>query len=277
MIWFSAGQSDARAWGCWGCRFSPVWLCHDVADWSIEQNSIVCFDLIKDEPSTLQLCRRYAKPSWECRGLVGIPPTLSQQNAKGSFFVTHTLCVSLGIHSLCQDKLMLLTSPQVLDRAQRPQRLLWSFSHDGQAPHNSRVPHCLRQVEQIASCPGGESSQGAKRAKPSAAPHKPRKMSKFRWIRSTPYTLPPLCLILGGRGSRLFAVWEFEQTKLFACWCIYSECNGPAGGREGYVDLAAKCQTCVAASLLATHELQELFSASPPIMFEIKSWHGYWI
>ena len=143
--------------------------------------------------------------------------------------------------------------------------------------HNSRVPHCLRQVEQIASCPGGESSQGAKRAKPSAAPHKPRKMSKFRWIRSTPYTLPPLCLILGGRGSRLFAVWEFEQTKLFACWCIYSECNGPAGGREGYVDLAAKCQTCVAASLLATHELQELFSASPPIMFEIKSWHGYWI
>ena len=110
----------------------PLWLCHDVADWSIEQNSIVCFDLIKDEPSTLQLCRRYAKPSWECRGLVGIPPTLSQQNAKGSFFVTHTLCVSLGIHSLCQDKLMLLTSPQVLDRAQRPQRLLWSFSHDGQ-------------------------------------------------------------------------------------------------------------------------------------------------
>lgn len=31
----------------------PLWLCHDVADWSIEQNSIVCFDLIKDEPSTL--------------------------------------------------------------------------------------------------------------------------------------------------------------------------------------------------------------------------------
>ena len=88
---------------------------------------------------------------------------------------------------------------------------------------------------------------------------------------------PPLCLILCGRGSRLFAVWEFEQTKLFACCCIYSECNGPAGGRGGYVDLAAKCQTCVAASLLATHELQELFTASPPIMFEIKSWQGYWI
>ena len=97
------------------------------------------------------------------------------------------------------------------------------------APHNSRVPHCLRQVEQIASRPGGESSQGAKRAKPSAAPHKPRKMSKFRWIRSTPYTLSLSVRFSADEGAD-YLQSEFEQTKLFACCCIYSECNGPAGG-----------------------------------------------
>ena len=136
------------------------------------------------------------------------------------------------------------------------------------------VPHCpgFRQVEQSLGACRGESSQALakliRRQPPrpklsKTEPHKPRKMGKFRRIRSTPYTLPlSLCSILEESGQRRWTRSTFalcassEQTKLFAC--IYSECNGPA--LVG-VDLAGKCQTRSqpAAGLLATHGLQRIF------------------
>ena len=94
------------------------------------------------------------------------------------------------------------------------------------------VPHCpgFRQVEQSLGACRGESSQALakliRRQPPrpklsKTEPHKPRKMGKFRRIRSTPYTLP-LSLFnsrerpgAGGRGAHLhFVLRQSKQNYL---------------------------------------------------------------